>query len=169
MKRISISTLCFLLIFVFFFVISAMEQKVIEEKPIQKISWLEGKWVKAYGDKLREEHFSFLGGEMMAMCREISNSGSLIEVRLIGQEGEETVMRTRHFTNGIKLALEEKDKTAIYILKEYDKKSALFAGKEDKQNETITYKLLTKDLLEITVVHSENGNRKEEIYRMKRV
>jgi hypothetical protein len=164
---------CFSLVFAALTLICfrvAQAQKVVDQKPLQVISWLEGKWVKAYGDKLREEHWSFMGGSFLGMCREISNSdSSVIQIMTIEQEGDETVMKIRHFSKGLKVAFEEKDKTAIFKLKEYDKKNALFVGIGENEGESFAYKLLAKELLEITVQTNQNGKSKTEIYRMKRV
>ncbi|MCX7830628.1 MAG: DUF6265 family protein [Acidobacteria bacterium] len=170
MKKSNAVSALFLLFFLIIAVSNFNAQKIVEEKPLQVISWLEGKWVKAYGDKWREEHWSFMGGSFLGMCREIENSSSnLIEVMVIAQEETNTIMRVRRFSNNLKIALDEKDKTALFKLNEYNKKMALFQGIGENQGEEITYKLLTKDLLEITVDYLHNGEKKTEIYRMKRI
>lgn len=167
MKKLYFSLLIVALALICFQTLNA--QKIVEQKPIQAISWLEGKWVKAYGDKLREEHWSFMGGTLLGMCREISDSdSSLIQIMTIEQEGEETLMKIRHFSKGLKVALEEKDKMAVFKLNEYNKKVAVFNGIGENEGETITYKLLTKDLLEITFEFTKDGKKAQEIYRMKR-
>lgn len=144
-------------------------EKVIDPKPVQMISWLDGRWVKAYGENFMEEHWSSLGGSFLGMCREMKDGQtSFIEIMVIEPEGEDTVMRIRHFGPGLKTAWEDKDRTVVLKLGAHDNKSAVFTGTGANEGDRITYKLLAKDILDITTEFVRDGSKKTEVVRMRR-
>jgi len=146
-----------------------MAQKMIDPKPVQVISWLDGRWVKAYGDKFMEEHWSNLGGSFIGMCREmVDGQSTFIEIMVIEPEGADTLMRIRHFGPGLKSAREERDKTAVFRLSEFNGKLAVFEGVGPNEGEKLTYRLMSKELLEITAEFMRDGKKTTEIFRMKK-
>lgn len=148
---------------------AAAAEKVIDPKPIQAISWMDGRWVKAYGDNFMEEHWSNLGGTFLGMCREMKDGEStFIEIMVIEPEGADTVMRIRHFGPGLKSAWEEKDRTVVFKLGAHDNKSAVFEGLGPNEGERLAYKLIGKEILEITAEFIREGKKTTEIFRMKK-
>lgn len=169
MKRIMILFLATAIVAALACLAAGAAEKVINPKPIQIISWLDGRWVKAYGENFMEEHWSSLGGTFMGMCREMKDGEStFIEIMVIEPEGEDTVMRIRHFGPGLRTAWEDKDRTVAFKLGIHDNKSAVFTGMGANEGDRITYKLLNKDILDITTEFMRDGVRKTEVVRMRR-
>lgn len=149
-------------------------EKVVDPKPVQVISWLDGRWVKAYGENFMEEHWSNLGGTFMGMCREMKDGEStFFEIMVIEPEGTDTVMRIRHFGPGLKSAWEDRDRTVVFKLGVHDSKSAVFTGVGANEGDRITYKLQGKEILDITTEFVREGasisGKKTEVIRMRKV
>jgi hypothetical protein len=145
----------------------AAAEKIVNPKPVQIISWLDGRWVKAYGDNFMEEHWSNLGGTFMGMCQEMKDGkATFLEISVIEPDGEDTVMRIRHFGPGLKSAWEEKEAPMVFKLGEHSNKKAVFEGAGVNQGEKVVYSLLTKDILDITTEFLRGGKKVVETTRM---
>ena len=171
-KTLVLIAAAFVFVLVAFLGVRAAD-KVVDPKPIQVISWLDGRWVKAYGENFMEEHWSNLGGSFLGMCREMKNGEStFIEIMVIEPDGADTVMRIRHFGPGLKTAWEDKDRTIVFKLGVHDSKSAVFTGVGANEGERITYKLQGKEILDITTEFVRDGAhmgaKKTEVVRMRR-
>lgn len=169
MKRIVMIVSAVLFLAVLALVGVAAAEKILDPRPVQIISWLDGRWVKAYGDNFMEEHWSNMGGTFVGMCREMKDGDStFIEIMVIEPDGGDTVMRIRHFGPGLKSAWEEKDKPMTFKLGEHSKKTAVFEGTGVNQGEKIVYSLLAKDILDVTTEFLRDGKKVSETTRMSR-
>jgi hypothetical protein len=167
MKKIAFITAAIICLSILTSFDSPKAEKVVDPKPMQIISWLDGRWVKAYGDTFMEEHWSALGGTFVGMCREIKDGNStFIEIMVIEPDGEDTVLRIRHFGPGLKSAWEEKETPMVFKLSERSNKKAVFEGTGVNQGENIIYSLLTKDILDITTEFVRDGKKVVETTRM---
>jgi len=71
------------------------------------------------------------------------------EVMTITREGDQVLMRLRHFDRGIKAAWEEKSAPMIFALTKCEDHSAVFSGAENHAGERLTY---TRSAASLTIV-----------------
>jgi hypothetical protein len=97
--------------------------------PLDKMSWLAGRWLSA--DGAAEETWTPLVGDGMAGHFRLVKNGSVVfyELLAIQREGAAVFMRMRHFDR--QLAPSEKD-AMVYRLASADDKQAVFTHDTDK-------------------------------------
>ncbi len=107
---------------------------------VDPLSWLVGQWIGEDADQLIEEHWSTPQGEaLMGMFRFIrAGEPRFYEFMTIAVEGQEVVLRIKHFNPGL-TGWEEKDESVIYPLVRADSGKAVFFKRGSTQPNWMVY------------------------------
>lgn len=94
---------------------------------VRDFEWLKGAWAGKFKDDAIEEQWSGEHcGTMMGMFRWMRDGQvRFYELILIEPEGDDLVLRLKHFNPGL-VGWEEKDRAVEFVLTEWDGKKAVF-------------------------------------------
>lgn len=108
---------------------------------VEPLSWLEGKWIGEEADQLMEEHWSTPQGEaLMGMFRFVhAGQPRFYEFMTIAVEGQEVVLRIKHFNPGL-AGWEEKEESVTYPLVQVDSGGAVFFKRGSAQPNWMVYR-----------------------------
>ena len=145
----------------------ALTQAQVPAAPsLGSLAWLSGQWSSEEGGQLSEETWSVAHGtSMVGMWRlVIDGTPRVLELLSLTVEGEDVVLRLRHFDAKL-VAREEKGAPLVLKLVESGERRAAFRGAGTKGPLTITY-AVEGDNLVGTVKH---GDEALQAYRMRRL
>jgi hypothetical protein len=127
---------------------------------VEQLAWVAGAWTGKLGQRTVEQHWSApLGGSIIAMYRSIQAAkATLYELLAIEQEGENVVLRIKHFAPGPGLVSQEaKDESVNQTLVKLDNRLAVFEGGTPLSPVRITFSSPDPGSLNITVERQRNG------------
>jgi hypothetical protein len=127
---------------------------------VEQLAWVAGAWTGTLGQRTVEQHWSApLGGSIIAMYRSIqADKATLYELLAIEQEGENVVLRIKHFAPGPGLVSQEaKDESVNQTLVKLDNRLAVFEGGTPASPVRITFNSPDSGSLNITVERQRNG------------
>jgi hypothetical protein len=127
---------------------------------VEQLAWVAGAWTGKLGQRTVEQHWSApLGGSIIAMYRSIqADKATLYELLAIEQEGENVVLRIKHFAPGPGLVSQEaKDESVNQTLVKLEDRLAVFEGGTPASPVRITFTSPDPSTLNITVARQRNG------------
>jgi hypothetical protein len=127
---------------------------------VEQLAWVAGAWTGKLGQRTVEQHWSApLGGSIIAMYRSIqADKATLYELLAIEQEGENVVLRIKHFAPGPGLVSQEaKDESVNQTLVKLEDRLAVFEGGTPASPVRITFTSPDPATLNITVARQRNG------------
>ena len=139
---------------------------------VEQLAWVAGAWTGTLGQRTVEQHWSApLGGSIIAMYRSIqANKATLYELLAIEQEGENVVLRIKHFSPGPGLVSREaKDESVDQILVKLEERSAVFEGGTPGSPVRITFTSPDPATLNITVARQRDGAPVSTEFKYKRI
>lgn len=121
--------------------------EALQETSVDRLSWFEGRWVGEETDELIEEHWSApRAGTLMGMFRFIrAGEPRFYEFMTIGIEGQEVVLRIKHFHPGLD-GWEERHESVMYALVHLDAGQAVFHRRNSSQPNWMIYQREGDDL-----------------------
>ena len=139
---------------------------------VEQLAWVAGAWTGTLGERTVEQHWSApLGGSIIAMYRSIqANKATLYELLAIEQEGENVVLRIKHFAPGPGLVSQEaKDESVNNTLVKLEDRLAVFEGGTAASPVRITFTSPDPATLNITVARQRNGAPVSTEFKYKRI
>jgi hypothetical protein len=121
--------------------VTRLSTETLQTKSVDPLAWLEGRWVGEEGDQLIEEHWSAVQGDtLMGMFRFVrAGEPRFYEFMTVGVEGQEVVLRIKHFNPGL-TGWEEKDEAVTYALVQVDFGQAVFYKRGAAQPNWLIYR-----------------------------
>lgn len=124
----------------------------IAPAPLAAPDWLAGSWRGGGSGAAYEEHWSRGGSGLLGLFRmERGEASVFLEAMVIEREGNDTVLRIRHFGPGLKTAWEEKDRPVVFRLAHADGREVRFEGTGPWTGETLHYRRTDPDGLEVVL------------------
>jgi hypothetical protein len=133
---------------------------------IENVSWLAGHWVGTGTDDVSEEVWlPPTSGAMVGMWRWASNgSVRLYELLTIAREGDQLVLRLRHFRPNLN-GLEEKDAPFVLPAVRIGDREVVFEGPGSEGQTRIVYRQTSADTIESMV---SRGTREPQVFQFKK-
>jgi Domain of unknown function (DUF6265) len=133
---------------------------------IESVSWLAGHWAGTGTDDVSEEVWlPPTAGAMVGMWRWAGNgSVRLYELLTIAPEGNQLVLRLRHFRPNLN-GLEEKDAPLVLPAVRVGEREVVFEGPGSEGQTRIVYRQTSADTLESMV---SRGTREPQVFQFKR-
>ncbi len=126
---------------------------------VDQLAWVKGAWTGKLGERTVEQHWSApASGSIIAMYRSIQNNRpTLYELLAIEQQGDNVVLRIKHFSPGAGLVGQEaKDQSIDHTLVQIEGRTAVFEGSGPSPTR-ITFTNPDTDTLNITVARQREG------------
>ena len=141
-----------------------------EGSRLTALSWLAGTWqTKVGGDDL-EEHWSAPAGDsMMGVFRWVKNGKVwMFELLTIVVEGDDVVLRLKHFNNKM-VGWEEKDKSLSWKLVKTGAEELVFENPDQKQPTKLSYRRSGENGLNVRLEAERDGKPSVEEFTFTRI
>lgn len=143
------------------------QEEAPERAPLKALAFLSGHWRGELDGALTDDFWSKPEGDsIIGMYREIqAGKVTMYELLSIEQTGDGPVLLIKHFNPGLR-AWEEKDHGVILNLTHVAAGEAVFQRPDRRLR--LTFRLVSKDVLETTLEEIRNGKPTTTVFREKR-